>query len=545
MSTEQKKYKIGYCMLTARPDDYKQYRYLKQVAVQCEKFILAIPDQTISDKIFGENSIFGYSYNSDMAFQYWSDMRWIHQVVYVSDDNISYQTAYEKYGFDMCCYGSYYGAKFDRDKVFFESKGVALISLIPENLGQMTDNMAIKIFLKKNKVSKKLVLFGTGAYFDYFLKNYAGTFVPAYAVDNDQTKWGTGKAGIEIKNPDILKEDRDVAVIICAKKFPELARQLVSYGIAEFRPLLYRNEVALLEDYDLFRTELELSWETLDKIQAINYDMLEDFDKICRKYGIEYSLNYGSLIGTLRHKGFIPWDNDVDTIMTRDNCDKLRSHKDEFSSDKYFWLEPSALGNKKYFDCITRLGYRDAYVRREDDYCEYYENLYNGIHLDMFLIDKTYDDWRGRLQRYELAVLYGLMNAYRHPSFFDDYPPTLLKKNRILCVVGKFIPLRWLRHKADRVARRYSRRDDAPYYFISNDSLRMLSILFPAEDFECVVDAPFGRVTSMVYNGADHICRMNFGDYMQLPPEDARIPHMGRVMLSADQFVFLRPKRKI
>lgn len=532
-------------MAVVQPGDYLQYQWLRQIAFQCQKFILAIPDKTITDKLFDSHMGYGSGYNYDAALQYWRDIRWIDQVVTITETELSYQAAYEKYGFDMCVYGSCYGQQFELDRAFMESKGVDFVSIIPDNLAQISGNTAIKLFLRKNKVRKKIVLFGTGKYFDYYMEHYGDEFVPAYAVDNDQLKWETQKDGIEIKNPAFLRNEKDIAVIICARKYKELVEQLKSYGILEYRLLLYRNEVALLEDYNLYRSELDLSWETLDRIQEINYDMLEDFDRICRKYSIEYSLNYGSLIGALRHKGFIPWDNDIDTIMTRDNCDRLKTYKNEFDSDKYFWLEPYELGKKKYFDCITRLGYRDAYVRQGDDFCTYYENLYNGIHLDLFLIDKTYDNWRGRFQRFELAILYGLMNAYRHPNFFADYPPELMKKNRILCAVGKHISLQWMQRKADKVARRFNKKKDAPYYFISNDSLRMLGILFPAEDFEHVVDAPFGRVNSMVYSGADHICRMNFGDYMQLPPEEARVPHIGRVMLTSDQFVFLRPKRNI
>lgn len=540
-----KKYKLGYCMAAVRPGDYAEYQWLKQVASQCEHFILAIPDENIIKNLFNSELVYGNNYSCNDALQYWNDIRWIDQVVCLNEGQLSYQSAYEQYGFDMCCYGSYYGEQFEKDKEYLEKRGVTFVSVIPDNIRQISENTSIKLFLKKNKVSKKLVLFGTGKYFDYFMQNYGNVFVPAYAIDNDQSKWGTQKDGIEIKSPDCLRGDKDVAVIVCANKYNSLAEQLKSYGILEYRLLLYKNEMALLEDYKLYRTELELSWETLEKIQEINYDMLEAFDQICRKHQIEYSLNYGSLIGTLRHKGFIPWDNDVDTIMTRDNCDKLKQHKEEFDSNKYFWLEPYELGKKKYFDCISRLGYRDAYVRQGEDYCAYYENLYNGIHLDMFLIDKTYDDWRGRLQRFELAVLYGLMNAYRHPAFFADYKPDMLKKNKILCAIGRHIPLQWMQKKADKVARRFNHKKDASFYFISNDSLRMLGILFPAEDFDYVVDTPFGRVNSMVYNGADRICRMNFGDYMKLPPEKARVPHIGRVLLSADHFVFLRPKRKI
>ncbi len=543
MSELNKTYKIGYCMAAVGFGDLRQYNWLKKLSESCERFILAIPDDDIMMKLYAKDSPYGEPRKITDLLAYWNDVKWIDQLVTVTESELSYRAAYEKYGFDICYYGSYYGNNFIQDRLFLEKCGVAFSSAIPESIRGINVGNAIKLFLKKNKVYK-IVLFGTGIYFNYYMDNYGQEFIPAYAVDNNTEKWGIEKSGILIENPKKLKEEKDAIVIICAKEHKIIGEQLRSYGILNYRSLLYQNDIALLEDFDIFLSEQESTWQTLNKVQEINYNMLEIFDDICRKHGIEYCLNYGSLIGTLRHKGFIPWDNDVDTIMTRQNCDRLKKYIDEFPKSDYYWLTPFTLGKKKYFDCVYRIGYKHAYARMEQDYCDYYENLYNGIHLDIFLIDKTYDDWRGRLQRKALAILYGLMNAYRHPKFFADYPPDLQKKNKILCAVGKYIPLRWMQHKAEKIARKFSNREDAPYYFISNDSLRMLSILFPAEDFEHVVDTPFGKVTSMIYNGADHICRMNFGDYMQLPPEEARVPHMGRVMMKADDFVFLEPKRK-
>ncbi len=284
--------------------------------------------------------------------------------------------------------------------------------------------------------------------------------------------------------------------------------------------------------------------EILKKVQDINYEMFREFDGICRKYGLDYFLNFGSLLGALRHKGFIPWDNDIDVVMKRRDWDGLKEHKDDFS-DKYFWLGNDILGDKRYYDCIDRIGYKKAYFRADEDACRFYGNYFNSIHLDLFLIDRTYDNFWGKLQRYELAVLYGLMNAYRHESMFFDYDEKMRKQNRILCFFGRMIPLKWLKKRADKVARRFDKDEKAPFWFISNDVFQKLMMLFPAYVFEHAVDAPFGDITAKIAAGADEMCRMIFGDYMQLPPPEHRVPHCGRVPMTADSFVFEEPERGI
>ena len=112
-----KKYRLGYCKAIVYPGNYVQYQWLRQIASQCEKFILAIPDKAITDKLFISQVVYGDRYNYDDALQYWNDIRWIDQVVIVTEMDLSYQSAYEKYGFDMCCYGSYYGEQYEQDKI--------------------------------------------------------------------------------------------------------------------------------------------------------------------------------------------------------------------------------------------------------------------------------------------------------------------------------------------------------------------------------------------------------------------------------------------
>lgn len=81
--------------------------------------------------------------------------------------------------------------------------------------------------------------------------------------------------------------------------------------------------------------------EELRRVQLIQIELLTEFDRICRKYNLKYNINFGTLIGAMRHKGFIPWDDDIDVTMYYEDCDKLYEIMEkELNHDKYFYRCP-------------------------------------------------------------------------------------------------------------------------------------------------------------------------------------------------------------
>lgn len=84
--------------------------------------------------------------------------------------------------------------------------------------------------------------------------------------------------------------------------------------------------------------QVTLNQEELRRMQLIQLDMLVEFDRICTKHNIKYIIDSGTLIGAVRHKGFIPWDDDIDVSMLRSEYEKFcRVCQKEIDSTKYFF----------------------------------------------------------------------------------------------------------------------------------------------------------------------------------------------------------------
>lgn len=133
--------------------------------------------------------------------------------------------------------------------------------------------------------------------------------------------------------------------------------------------------------------------EQLRKLQLVILDMLIQLDAICRKHDIKYMIVAGTLLGAIRHGGFIPWDDDIDVTMLRDDYVKFREAcKTDLDSNKYFFQDHS-----------TDSGYRWGYARIRRKGSEFlrkgHEHLkmQTGIFLDIFPSDNIPDFYPIRL----------------------------------------------------------------------------------------------------------------------------------------------------
>lgn len=128
---------------------------------------------------------------------------------------------------------------------------------------------------------------------------------------------------------------------------------------------------------------------TLDERHSILLGILVEFNSLCEQLGVQYMLAYGTLLGAVRHKGFIPWDDDVDIMMTREEYEKFidRYHFEEDARYKFISKEIDS----EYFSPLAKFYDDNTFLIQKYGQRE---NKNYGIYLDVFIIDSMPDNPR-------------------------------------------------------------------------------------------------------------------------------------------------------
>jgi lipopolysaccharide cholinephosphotransferase len=173
--------------------------------------------------------------------------------------------------------------------------------------------------LAQNKIQdKKLVLFGLNSS-SYVVRDYLqdkGFFIAAY-IDNDEKKRRKSKETIPAYSPEQLKQvyEDDVAIMITSKYYLEMKEQLELLGYEEEKQIFQIIDVKQLEQYIDFSDVEDMIEIDVEQLKKIQMKLLRILKQVCEKHHLRYYLTGGSLLGAVRHKGYIPWDDDIDVVM--------------------------------------------------------------------------------------------------------------------------------------------------------------------------------------------------------------------------------------
>ena len=264
-------------------------------------------------------------------------------------------------------------------------------------------------------------------------------------------------------------------------------------------------------------TEYQLSAEELKKLQRIELEMLIELDRICRKHGIAYSLDGGTLLGAVRHKGFIPWDDDVDVIMLRPEYGRFRAACEQELDTRRFFLQ----------DYKSDPGYRWGYEKLRRNGTEHVRlgqealKQRTGVFIDIFVADHVPDSYLLRRVHHAVCfcirkVLYAPLGAVNAPSGF------LRGWYGLLAKIPRDVPF----HVRNCLASASNRRKTELASHYTLEYPKHCRYGLPRKCFDEMADMEFEGRTFRGFKEYDPYLKMLYGNYMELPPLEQRKPHL-------------------
>ena len=257
---------------------------------------------------------------------------------------------------------------------------------------------------------------------------------------------------------------------------------------------------------------------TFEESRKILLSIMDDIDSFCRKNGIQYSITSGTLIGAIRHKGFIPWDDDLDIMMERKEYDKFVS---TYKSDKYQLLSVNT--NSDWADLYFRVVDNRTTIKWKN--CSGYSH---GLWVACLPFDHIPTDERQFENLKRKADCYYKFFWRIKNSMWMENSSVLRNTIKLLfrCLY-KLLPATFVGVKMENIIREYSKLPSEKFGSVSWWWNRILK--FPANTFDGYCDVEFEGRQYMAIKNYDLYLRQVYGDYMQLPPEKDRVPQHGYI----------------
>ncbi|MBQ9131940.1 MAG: LicD family protein [Clostridia bacterium] len=275
----------------------------------------------------------------------------------------------------------------------------------------------------------------------------------------------------------------------------------------------------MMYDQDFIREEKKCDWivtETTKKVWWIQLDLVKQLDRICKKHNLRWYPMWGTLLGVIRHKGYIPWDDDMDVVMPRADYEKLIAICQTELSNPYF-LQTTLNDKQCYYMWVTlrnsnTTGNRETCLSKQQN---------NGIGIDIMPLDGCQDKPLAyKISRFPVRVATVLANTYVNE----------FNTGKIAVILRKFLRLFKFNYKkaylwAEKQNKKFKWENYNRVAFRAHaDPLTKViqRDMWLKEDFATTIDMPFENITIPVPCGYDRILKQIYGDYMKFPPMDKR-----------------------
>lgn len=263
--------------------------------------------------------------------------------------------------------------------------------------------------------------------------------------------------------------------------------------------------------------------EKLKKAQEASLKILLEIDRICKKHGINYMLDSGTLLGAVRHKGFIPWDDDADIAMTRENFRRFRDvAESELDPGMQLIMPDEYRSGKAFYDFTPRIIYLNSKRHCDSEETEFYEGKLNHLWVDIFIQDNIPDNKAAdKATRLLQKIIYGMSMAHRYDIDFDKYTASDRARVRLLAAAGKLIKMKTLFSWQECLSVKHKPGKNMYY---SNYQPDFMHDTVKREWSENPSEVLFEGHMLMAPGDPDGVLKVIYGDYMTPPPEEKRVP---------------------
>ena len=261
---------------------------------------------------------------------------------------------------------------------------------------------------------------------------------------------------------------------------------------------------------------------TLQELKEVEFEILKVFDAFCKENNITYYLSHGTLIGAVRYKKFIPWDDDIDIGMPRDDYEKFIEVANKELKQPFFC---SCFNEKHHNGYCCRVVDKNIVVCRDDAMVKKKENLW----IDVFPLDGMPNNCFTRFFHKNILLFLRLLLQY---SKFKN-GINMKKKRNIVEII--FIKLGYVVSKVccfdvkkrllaiDKTLRRYNY--DTSDYVVNFMGAYKFKEMFPRKLYEEVVEYQFEDLMLCAPKDYDVVLSQMYGDYMTPPKKDKRYGH--------------------
>lgn len=272
--------------------------------------------------------------------------------------------------------------------------------------------------------------------------------------------------------------------------------------------------------------------DIIRNVQLVQTKTLKKFDEICRKYDIKYWICYGSLIGAIRHNGFIPWDDDLDIGIMRSDYNKLSQvPREEWGDNLLFCLPSSA--DERHDKTFARIYVKNSRIQSLKD-INHWRKWSDGkpwstsLMCDLFIFDKVSENREEFLKIHRIfdkrKRLYKItkLKPYTSSTKFTDLAMMFLIRSysRLMRFIWRE-PWAVIDKKNEKLALKHQGSLLGSYYAADcNDSRGKQT--FPEDVIFPLKEASFEGIRVYIPNKYDELLRCMYGDYMVLPPESQR-----------------------